>query len=123
MLSAVPRTWVVRSSFVCLIVAGIAASGCGRAGPPEGESEPPSAAAVSAASALYRINAGGPAYTDPSGAVWQADAHFNTGSTFSVGTPVGNTTMSLLYQYQRWDAAAAPELRYSLPVANGQYLV
>jgi hypothetical protein len=73
--------------------------------------------------ALYRINAGGPAYTDPTGAVWQADALFNTGNALAVTTPVGNTSMSPLYQDERWDDASTPELRYSLPVPNGQYRV
>src|SRR4051794_23944564 len=98
--------------------------GCMTAGAPGDDDDTDNgtgqARAAAATPAVYRINAGGPAYTDPTGAVWQADAFFNTGTTLQVAasTVIGNTTMAPLYRDQRWDAAGTPELRYSLPVTN-----
>ncbi|MDQ8188179.1 malectin domain-containing carbohydrate-binding protein [Pelagicoccus sp. SDUM812002] len=72
---------------------------------------------------MLRVNAGGPAYTDGSGAVWSADFGFNTGSSYSNGVAIAGTTDDALYQTERWDAGAAPELQYSFALADGDYLV
>ncbi len=72
---------------------------------------------------FYRINAGGGRYTDSRGQVWQADQDFNTGSTFTMTTPIAGTSDPALYQSERYDPSGAPELQYSLPVPNGVYRV
>ena len=72
---------------------------------------------------LIRVNAGGPAYTDSVGRLWQADRGFNTGLTSSSTASIANTNDPGLYQDQRYDAAGGPELRYEFPVPNGTYLV
>ncbi len=86
-------------------------SGTGQNAPPP----PPTGAAA------YRINVGGGAYTDTLGNEWSADQNFNTGSTFTNNTAIGGTNDDTLYQSERWDGGSAPELIYSLPVANGSY--
>ncbi len=72
--------------------------------------------------ALYRINVGGSAYVDTLGNTWAQDGqYFNTGNLFSVNAPIAGTNDDVLYQTERWDNAPAPELKYSLPIANGSY--
>jgi parallel beta-helix repeat protein len=70
--------------------------------------------------AVARVNAGGPAYTDPSGNVWAADSNFNGGFLFVPGRKVTGTTMAPLYESQHWNNRT---LIYDLPVANGAYTV
>ncbi|MET0497602.1 MAG: malectin domain-containing carbohydrate-binding protein [Steroidobacteraceae bacterium] len=77
---------------------------------------------ASAAEAL-RINAGGASFTDSQGHVWAADTGFNTGSVSTSTAPIAGTADDSLYQSIRWDDTPAPELQYSVPVANGSYLV
>jgi hypothetical protein len=66
----------------------------------------------------YRVNAGGPAYTGPTGA-WQADTGSSGGSVYvtdsDVFDPAGDAR---LYRSERWGMSG-----YSLPVANGRYRV
>jgi|GEM_PF-2043577 len=77
----------------------------------------------SAGDAVYRINAGGSAYTDSFGRVWAADSGANTGNQDSVSARISGTSEERLFQSQRWDASGAPELQYSFTLANGQYTV
>jgi len=72
-----------------------------------------------------RINTGGAEYTDSAGHLWQADKGFNTGrlSGSATGVIYSGTDDQELYQSGRWDAGAAPELRYSFEVPDGTYLV
>ncbi|HEB86947.1 MAG TPA: hypothetical protein ENI68_08040, partial [Gammaproteobacteria bacterium] len=72
-----------------------------------------------------RVNAGGNAYTDGASNVWSADTGFNTGriSTAGSGVAITGTTDDVLYQVQRFDSAAAPDLIYSFAVPNGDYTV
>ncbi len=86
-------------------------SGTGQTAPPP----PPTG------SALYRINAGGPAYTDTFANAWQADAMFNSGKTYVTSNAIAGTTDDTLYQSERWDLPDAPELMYNLPIASGSY--
>ncbi len=75
-------------------------------------------------SVLYRVNAGGPDYTDAEGNLWLADAgYYNTGYAFSTGNAVSGTDKTPLYQTERWDEAAAPEMAYSFAVDPGRYQV
>ncbi|MCB9855835.1 MAG: IPT/TIG domain-containing protein [Phycisphaerales bacterium] len=75
---------------------------------------------------LYRINAGGPEYTDPDGNLWTGDAgHYNVGMTSSAGAGVDilGTELDVLYRSDRWDSAQDPEMMYSFDVPDGDYLV
>lgn len=76
-----------------------------------------------AAASDVRINAGGPAYTDSTGKTWAADKYFNTGHTSSRTSAIGGTRDDMLYQSERWDEDAAPDLAYNIPVTNGEYRV
>ena len=68
-----------------------------------------------------RVNAGGPAYTDPgTGNVWSADTGSLGGSTYATGNPISNTTTPTLYQTERWSSGT---LEYSYTVPNGTYTV
>ena len=75
------------------------------------------------APSVYRIHAGGASYTSSIGTHWIGDSYFNTGTTVSTAAAIANTTDDPLYQTQRTDPAAAPELRYTIAVANGTYTV
>ena len=87
-------------------------------------STPASATTLGAtAGPALRINTAGPAYTDSLGQVWAADSGFNTGVVNAVGDAIANTVDDVLYQTNRWDDAAAPEMQYSFAVPNGSYLV
>ncbi|HEB86589.1 MAG TPA: hypothetical protein ENI68_06195, partial [Gammaproteobacteria bacterium] len=90
------------------------------------QSTPPANVTTPAPSALeIRVNAGGSQYTDGVGKVWAADTGFNTGkkSKAGVGVDIIGTTDDPLYQLQRYDAPAVPELSYSFTVPNGDYTV
>ncbi len=71
----------------------------------------------------YRINAGGPSYTDTQGRVWSANQRFNTGFSASVTNPIAGTEDDVLFQSEWWDPPQLPELVYALPVENGSYRV
>ena len=72
----------------------------------------------------HRINAGGPEYTDSYGNYWSADYGFNTGEISIVSDPISGTSDPVLYQSERWDPEAAPDLIYNLTVTPGSsYLV
>ena len=67
-----------------------------------------------------RVNAGGPAYTDPSGNLWSADTGFNGGYTYSTSASIAGTSTPVLYQTEHW---FSPTLQYSFNVPNGSYTV
>ena len=67
-----------------------------------------------------RVNAGGGAYTDPTGNVWSADNGFNTSATYPTGSAIANTTTPTLYQTERYSSST---LQYSASVPNGAYTV
>ena len=73
--------------------------------------------------AVIRLNGGGAGFTDSRGHFWEADRDFNTGGVSSYSSPIGNTSDDALYQKERWDQDAQPELQYTLPVPNSRYLV
>jgi malectin (di-glucose binding ER protein) len=66
-----------------------------------------------------RVNCSGPAYVDSKGHVWSANYGFNSGSIYSVGSPISGTPDQKLFQKERYGDA----IIYSLPVANGSYTV
>ncbi len=76
-------------------------------------------------SVLYRINAGGNAYTDTQNLIWSADQPFSAGSwgyvggnTYTVSRPITGTEDDVLYQSERWGMTA-----YRFTVLNGRYEV
>jgi len=74
--------------------------------------------------AIYRVNAGGPAYTDSSGNLWESDASFyNIGYPYSVSSPIAGTMEDGLYQTERWSSLSDPNMVYSFPLAPGSYVV
>jgi len=66
--------------------------------------------------AAVRINAGGPAYTSSSGAIFSADAFFSGGQSASVTKPISGTNDPALYQDERWG-----DWSYTIPVVAGLY--
>jgi len=62
---------------------------------------------ASSGPALYRINAGGAAFTDSAGNSWVADTLFNTGAAFSVTDPILGTIDEVLYQHPKVADAVA----------------
>jgi chitodextrinase len=84
--------------------------------------------AAAATSVPLRINAGGPAYTDPSGNVWQADKAYSSGSwgydtsygTTSTTHAIANTTTPTLYQSSN---TFNNNTGYKIDIANGTYSV
>lgn len=66
----------------------------------------------------FRINAGGPDYTDSQGQLWSADKAWIGGSVYSVTSPIVGTTTPALYQTERYGT-----FQYQLTVPNGDYTV
>jgi hypothetical protein len=85
---------------------------------------PPTATATSTFTATpivasnWRVNAGGPAYTDTLGNVWSADENFSGGSTIAQGGTIAGTSDSTLYDTQRFGTFS-----YSVNVPAGSYQV
>ena len=65
-----------------------------------------------------RINAGGAAYTEPTGKMWTADAAFSGGSTYSTTATIAGTSLGPLYKSERYG-----NFSYNIPVPNGSYTV
>ena len=68
-------------------------------------------------SSIWRVNAGGPAYTDSLGNLWAADENFNGGNTIAQGAVTG-TADPTLYGTQRYGTFS-----YSFAVPAGSYQV
>ncbi len=66
--------------------------------------------------APIRVNAGGPAYTDPQGLVWAADTQFSGGATYTTTNPIAATDSQPLFQSERYGV-----FQYLFPVPNGTY--
>ena len=69
-------------------------------------------------SSTWRVNAGGPSYTDTLGNVWAADENYNGGSTVASGGTITGTNDSTLYDTQRYGTFS-----YSFAVPAGSYQV
>jgi glucose/arabinose dehydrogenase len=69
------------------------------------------------------INVGGSSYIDSLGRNWSADAYYNVGNAFMTNVQVNGTNDSYIYQSERWDPSALPEMNYSIPVHDGAYEV
>jgi len=75
------------------------------------------------ADALYRVNAGGDAYTDGDNNTWEADNYFTAGQVPNVvSDPIAGTDDDALYQSERYGGGEnnAP-FSYSFDVSNGTY--
>ena len=64
------------------------------------------------------VHAGGGAYTDPQGQLWNADAGFSGGSTWATSAAIGNTATQPLYQTLRFG-----NFQYQFAAPNGSYTV
>lgn len=77
--------------------------------------------------ATYRINAGGASYTDSNGNTYIADSFYNNGGQRERWTGgsrgIAKTNDDALYREARFDPPSDPQLKYDLPVLNGQYQV
>jgi glucuronoarabinoxylan endo-1,4-beta-xylanase len=67
----------------------------------------------------WRVNAGGPAYTDTLGNLWAADENFTGGTTVASGGAVTGTSDSTLYDTQRYGTSFS----YTFNVPAGSYQV
>jgi chitinase len=67
----------------------------------------------------WRVNAGGPNYTDTKGNLWIADTNFTGGTAATATGTVGGTTDPTLYASQRYGASFS----YSFNVPAGSYQV
>ena len=70
-----------------------------------------------------RINAGGSAFNDSNGTLWQADNFYNTGKNYSTNSSISNTSIQQLYKTERYDEVPSPELNYLFNVSEGNYTV
>ncbi|AOY60213.1 malectin domain-containing carbohydrate-binding protein [Desulfococcus multivorans] len=65
--------------------------------------------------ALYRINAGGSAYTSGSGDTWSADQFYSSAKSYGTSSAIAGTTDDVLYQRERF----AKAFGYTIPVQYG----
>jgi len=73
---------------------------------------------------IYRLNAGGPDYTDIDGNLWSSDAgYYNDGGSFTSTAAIANTENDTLYQSERFIESSTQNLVYTLPVDPGTYRV
>jgi len=79
---------------------------------------PPTPTFTPVVSSTWRVNAGGPAYTDSLGNVWAADENFNGGTAVAEGTTISGTNDPTLYDTQRYGTFS-----YSFNVPAGSYQV
>ncbi len=76
-----------------------------------------------AVATIWRINAGGGAFTDGVGNVWAADNSYNGGLVTTTSNAISGTSAPALYQTGRFDVLGGAELIYSLPLGNGTYTI
>ncbi len=87
-------------------------------GPP-GPTATPTISPTPVVFSMWRVNAGGPTYTDTLGNVWAADENYSGGTTVASGGAVTGTNDSTLYDTQRYGASFS----YSFNVPAGSYQV
>jgi hypothetical protein len=68
--------------------------------------------------AVFAVNAGGAQYIGTDGMVYEADAGFSGGKTYTTTAVIAGTADDRLYQSERYG-----NFSYAIPVANGDYLV
>lgn len=70
------------------------------------------------------INVGGGQIVYPStNNVWEANNFYNTGDTSSTSASISGTLFDELYQTERYDVLAYPNLEYSIPLPDGWFVV
>jgi O-glycosyl hydrolase len=79
----------------------------------------PTVTATPVVQSTWRVNAGGPAYTDTQGHVWAADEDYSGGTTIASGGTITGTSDSTLYDTQRYGSPFS----YSFNVPAGSYQV
>lgn len=67
-----------------------------------------------------RVNAGGPSHYDPNGKLWNGDVGYDTGSSYSAGNTITNTTTPYLYQSEHF---ATGTFSYRFYVPPGTFTV
>jgi hypothetical protein len=67
---------------------------------------------------IFRVNCGGPAYTDTKGQTWQADTGFTGGEAESTTAGIAGTSDPIIFQTVRWNP-----LNYSFRATPGAYTV
>jgi hypothetical protein len=82
-----------------------------------GSASTPSAPSTSTSS-LVRVNVGGAALTDASGAIWSADSGASGGYTWSTTANISGTSTPALYQSHRYGVFS-----YQYAVPSGSYTV
>ena len=97
------------------VVSFVASAGGGTPVPTSTPTNTPTPVVVS----TWRVNAGGPAYTDTLGNLWSADENYSGGSTVAEGGAVTGTSDSTLYDTQRYGNS----FNYSFNVPAGTYQV
>ena len=90
-------------------------NGCLNIGP----TATPTKTATPVVASTWRVNAGGPAYTDSKGNVWAADENFTNGTAAVTTSTITGTTDQTLYQSQRY----GNPVNYSFNVPAGNYQV
>ena len=104
------------------LVPTMAVSGTG----PCGYLATPTPTPAAAAATVWRVVAGGPAYTDSAANAWAADTQYLGGYSYpnTFVSPVTGTPDSTLYQTERYgDIFNTNNFYYSFPVAPGSYQV
>ncbi len=71
----------------------------------------------------FRVNCGGPSYTDSKGQVWAADSGYNEGTASTIAAAISGTNDPALYQDGRWNGNGSVPMTYTFSVANGTYHV
>ena len=86
-------------------------------------STPSTTGSTSTGTAVIRVNAGGAAYTDPSGQRWLADTGYVGGVSATNSSSIADTTLDPLYRSERYTASTSTPLVYRFAVTNGDYVV
>ncbi|HXC63090.1 MAG TPA: malectin domain-containing carbohydrate-binding protein, partial [bacterium] len=87
--------------------------------PPAGTATPTPTVTLGASSQNWRVNSGGPAYTDGSGNLWAADECYVGGAANSTAASIAGTTDPALYQNER----QGDVITYAFPVPAWDYRV
>ncbi len=115
-----PATFYAYSPDSPALVPTMAASGTGPCGNLATATPTPAAAAAT----VWRIVAGGPAYTDLASNVWAADTQYLGGYNYAVtaAVPITSTSDAALYQTERYgNLFSSNNFSYSFPVQTGSY--
>ena len=115
-----PATFYAYSLDPAAAVPTMAVSGTG----PCGNLATPTPTPAAAATVVWRIQAGGPAYVDSAGNTWAADTQYLGGYSYAATTafPISGTSDAGLYQTERYgDLYNQNSFSYSFPVPAGFY--